>query len=398
MDVETVAVAGEWIRHAPHRSALLGRAVEPTDGRWQRGEVVRALYLADERATAVAEWYRLLAERGLPPARAIPHDHHVWEIRLELADLSTPERLAWLGLHAPQPGRRTWPPYQTVGERLLGEGYAGILAPSAARKHVRRLCRALRHRPRASSAARARLAGAAGSSRRVRHWSLRRGQRRLASNLGEDRGVQLGAIPRNARSAAIALSRGRPATTRHDDRACRPAVSGSRGGRPPRLLQNRTYASRIRLFGTAGYDPRRRPACRPRMPTLKRQSGFLCRRLYVTCNGYFSSVNSRRLVCSVRKPVAEVDLEGEQRCRPVGRSPHPRSGHRQGTRASRATGRGRARHRSAAARARGWGRRGEGDPPRRCRPNAHPTPAQEPQTPRGPTRSCSVSCLGSWFS
>jgi hypothetical protein len=40
------------------------------------------------------------------------------------------------------------------------------------------------------------------------------------------------------------------------------AVSGSRGGCPPRLPQNRTYAGRIRLFGTAGYDPRR-PVCRP---------------------------------------------------------------------------------------------------------------------------------------
>jgi hypothetical protein len=39
------------------------------------------------------------------------------------------------------------------------------------------------------------------------------------------------------------------------------AHSGSRGGYPPRLPQNRTYAVRIRLFGTAGYDPRRRPVC-----------------------------------------------------------------------------------------------------------------------------------------
>jgi hypothetical protein len=34
----------------------------------------RASYLADESASAIAEWYRLLAERGLSPARAIPHD------------------------------------------------------------------------------------------------------------------------------------------------------------------------------------------------------------------------------------------------------------------------------------------------------------------------------------
>jgi hypothetical protein len=90
VDVDRVAVQGEWIRHAPHRSSLLGRAGELTDGRWQRGEIVRGLYVADEPATAIAEWYRLLAERGLPPARAIPHDHHVWELELQLADLSTP--------------------------------------------------------------------------------------------------------------------------------------------------------------------------------------------------------------------------------------------------------------------------------------------------------------------
>ena len=55
MDVDTVAVAGEWIRHAPHRSSLLGRASEATDGRWQHDAVVRALYLADEPATAIAD-------------------------------------------------------------------------------------------------------------------------------------------------------------------------------------------------------------------------------------------------------------------------------------------------------------------------------------------------------
>jgi RES domain-containing protein len=133
VDVDTLAVHGEWIRHAPHRSSLLGRAAEPTDGRWQRGEIVRGLYLAGEPATAIAEWYRLLAERGLPPGRAIPHDHHVWELKLKLADLSTPERLALLNLETPRPGRRTWAPFQAVGEQLFREGLAGLLAPSAAR-------------------------------------------------------------------------------------------------------------------------------------------------------------------------------------------------------------------------------------------------------------------------
>jgi hypothetical protein len=74
-----------------------------------------------------------LQNAGLPPARVIPHDHHVWELKLRLADLSTPKRLARLNLETPRPGRRTWAPFQAVGEQLFREGFAGILAPSAAR-------------------------------------------------------------------------------------------------------------------------------------------------------------------------------------------------------------------------------------------------------------------------
>jgi hypothetical protein len=37
------------------------------------------------------------------------------------------------------------------------------------------------------------------------------------------------------------------------------AHSGSRGGCPPRLPQNRACAVHTRLLGTAGYEPRRRP-------------------------------------------------------------------------------------------------------------------------------------------
>ena len=133
MDVDAIAVGGEWIRHAPHRSSLLGRAEEATDGRWQRGAIVRGLYLADEPATAIAEWYRRLAELGLPPEHSVPHDHHLWKIDLDLANLSNSERLAALGLSTPQPSRRTWPAFQHVGELLWQAGWAGVLAPSAAR-------------------------------------------------------------------------------------------------------------------------------------------------------------------------------------------------------------------------------------------------------------------------
>jgi hypothetical protein len=57
VDVDAIAVGGEWIRHVPHRSALLGRSEQRTDGRWQHATVVRGLYLDerdDLRATATS--------------------------------------------------------------------------------------------------------------------------------------------------------------------------------------------------------------------------------------------------------------------------------------------------------------------------------------------------------
>jgi hypothetical protein len=103
------------------------------DNRWQRGEVVDALYLAENEACAWAEWYRHLAEAGIPPGFALPRD--LWRydvIGLEVADLSGPDRLARVGLDVPRPGRRGWPPYQAIGEQLSRDGWRGLIATSAA--------------------------------------------------------------------------------------------------------------------------------------------------------------------------------------------------------------------------------------------------------------------------
>ena len=103
--------------------------------------MVDAVYFADEEETLWAEWYRHLAERGIPPLQQLPRD--VWRHRvrtLEVADLSDARRLARVGLRVPTPGRRDWSSYQTVGEMLWREGRHGLLAPSAARPSGLVLC------------------------------------------------------------------------------------------------------------------------------------------------------------------------------------------------------------------------------------------------------------------
>jgi RES domain-containing protein len=135
-----VSVTGRWFKQGPVGAPALPVRDPPPDNRWQRGSVVDALYLADSETTAWAEWYRHLAEAGVPPNHALPRALWRWEVEVDVADLRTAERLAALGLLPPSPGRRTWAGYQAVGERLWREGWSGLVAPSAARPQGLVLC------------------------------------------------------------------------------------------------------------------------------------------------------------------------------------------------------------------------------------------------------------------
>jgi RES domain len=129
------------LRHVPHGADPRARPQPPGDNRWQRGAVADALYLADSEDTLWAEWYRHLAERGLPPTRLLPRD--MWRHRvtgIEAADLRDATRLARVGLTVPVPGRAGWRPFQDVGESLWSEGWPGLVAPSAARADGLILC------------------------------------------------------------------------------------------------------------------------------------------------------------------------------------------------------------------------------------------------------------------
>jgi RES domain len=140
LPVDAARIHGEWLKHAAAGLNALPLRKDAPDNRWQRGAVVDALYLAESEETVWAEWYRHLAENGIPPQRALPRDLWRWGVAVEVADLRTPERLARVGLTAPTPGRITWPSYQAVGEELWREGWRGLVAPSAARPSGMTLC------------------------------------------------------------------------------------------------------------------------------------------------------------------------------------------------------------------------------------------------------------------
>lgn len=127
-------VRGIFFRHIPAGGDPLFRPEYPADGRWQRGTAIEGFYLADSEETAWSEWYRALAEVGLPPIRQMPRD--LWRFFVDLenvADLSTEEKLKEAGLPDPVPDRSQWRAFQETGEALAEAGFSGILYRSAAR-------------------------------------------------------------------------------------------------------------------------------------------------------------------------------------------------------------------------------------------------------------------------
>jgi hypothetical protein len=97
--------------------------------------------LAADEQSLWAEWYRHLAERGIPPMQQLPRDVWRYEVgTLGVADLTEAKRLPRVGLTLPTPGRKSWPPNQDIGEALWREGWPGLLAPSAAQPSGLVLC------------------------------------------------------------------------------------------------------------------------------------------------------------------------------------------------------------------------------------------------------------------
>jgi hypothetical protein len=141
VDVDSTSVSGTWFRQIPAGGDVFYEPPDPADNRWQRGTVVEALYFGDSEATVWAEWYRFLAEAGLPPQQGLPRDLWRWEISLpDVADLTNDDRLKRLGLPPLKPTRAQWPTFQPVGEQLHADGWPALISASAARPEGRTLC------------------------------------------------------------------------------------------------------------------------------------------------------------------------------------------------------------------------------------------------------------------
>lgn len=130
-----IAVSGTWYRITRASGDPFFWTDEPADGRWQRGTVVRAIYLGDDEETVWAEWFRHTAEAGVPPGRRLPRA--IWRVDVDLenvADLTAEGVLAAHGVDRLDPTRRQWPSTQPVGIAYFRDGASAVLAPSAARQ------------------------------------------------------------------------------------------------------------------------------------------------------------------------------------------------------------------------------------------------------------------------
>jgi hypothetical protein len=131
--IPAVPTTGVWYRHVRAGGPPMPGRPAP-DGRWQRGEVLAGLYLAEDPETVWAEWYRALAELGVPPETWLPRD--LWRFSLNLqrvADLSRRAAVGALGLPDSKPDRAQWPAFQEAGAQLAADGFDGVLFRSSAR-------------------------------------------------------------------------------------------------------------------------------------------------------------------------------------------------------------------------------------------------------------------------
>lgn len=132
--VQSAHITGTWFRHIVHEGDPWFWPDPPASGRWQDGNIVQGIYLADSIETMWAEWYRALSAQNLAPRDMLPRDIWQWQVDLEnVADIRERPALEELGVDVPRPSSEEWPACQDIGHQLWRDGYSALIAPSAAR-------------------------------------------------------------------------------------------------------------------------------------------------------------------------------------------------------------------------------------------------------------------------
>jgi hypothetical protein len=70
LDLAALAVSGCWVKHTHPGSPPLPERDPPPDNRWQRGDIIDALYLADSEGNGLGGPLRATSSPGLSQSLA----------------------------------------------------------------------------------------------------------------------------------------------------------------------------------------------------------------------------------------------------------------------------------------------------------------------------------------
>lgn len=111
---------------------MSGEGARIQGGRWNPPNSFPVLYLALDRATAAAEFYRRAEREGRPPADLLPRRLYRYRVELDgVLDLPDPDGLGKAGLSLTAVSSDHLSSCQAVGDAAHYLGFEAILAPSA---------------------------------------------------------------------------------------------------------------------------------------------------------------------------------------------------------------------------------------------------------------------------
>lgn len=129
----TKRISSEVFRHmGPGYSPRSGEGARIQGGRWNPPNSFPVLYLAWQRETAIAEFYRRAEREGIPPENLLPRHLHRYRVELQgVLDLTNPEMADAVGLTRDAFTATDASRCQAVGDAAHYVGCEAVLALSA---------------------------------------------------------------------------------------------------------------------------------------------------------------------------------------------------------------------------------------------------------------------------